>query len=74
MTEIWVFIQALILPLERYLHFPILGWFFYYYYFLCLLFVIYLEAETFSVGKSLLYILKVINMSVPWLPAGLQNP
>lgn len=42
-------------------------------FFLCLLFVIYLEAEIFKMGKSVLYILKVINMPVPWLPAGLQN-
>lgn len=45
----------------------------FFFFFLCLLFVIYLEAETFKMGKSLLYILKVINMPVPWLPAGLQN-
>lgn len=33
------------------------------------LFVIYFEAETFKMGKNLPYILKVINMLVPWLPA-----
>jgi len=45
----------------------------FFFFFLCLLFVIYLEAETFKMGKSLLCILKVISMPLPWLPAGLEK-
>lgn len=42
-------------------------------FFLCLPFVIYLEAGSFEMGKSLPYLAKAINVPVPRLPAGLQS-
>lgn len=52
----WVQIQALIYSLERCLHFPMLI-FVVLFFPLYFLFVIYSEAETFKMGKILLYIL-----------------
>lgn len=62
MSGIWVQIQALIQSLEKCLHFSMQAFCF------CLQSLIHLEAETFNMRKSLMYVLKAINILMPcWL-------